>query len=143
MKKVVSIALVLAATATLHADSLEERKFWKGQMDYVNQNLDSASQACGVKFSFDWIEKDKLRDAAAKHNNSPYGICIQVIDEVGSLCRNDADGKASVAAKIKGFRCGYSNPRGLDMKAGTVVYMGNNEEANFSDWAKPWLEKHL
>jgi hypothetical protein len=143
MNKVVSIAIVLATSATLHADSLEDRKFWKGQMDYLNQNLDTASQACGVKFSFDWIEKDKLRAAAEKHQNSPFGICNSVIDEVGSLCRNDADGKASVAAKIKGFTCGYSNPRSLDLKTGIVRYMGNNEEANFSDWAKPWLEKHL
>ena len=143
MNKAAAIAIVLVTSATLHADSLEERKFWKGQMDYLNQNLESASKDCGVKFSFDWIDKDKLRTAAEKHQNSPYGICISVIDEVGSLCRNDADGKASVVAKIKGFTCGYSNPRNLDMKGGIVKYMGNNEEANFSDWAKPWLEKHL
>jgi hypothetical protein len=143
MNKAVAIAIVLVTSATLHADSLEERKFWKGQMDYLQQEIDTANKDCGVKFSFDWIEKEKLRDAAAKHQNSPYGICDQVVNEVDSLCRNDADSKASVVSKIKGFTCGYSNPRSLDMKGGIVRYMGNNEEANFSDWAKPWLEKHL
>src|ERR1700744_4941395 len=143
MNKVVAIAIVLATSATLHADSLEERKFWKEQMDYVNQKLDSANKSCGAKLTFDWVDKPKLRDEAQKHQNSPNGICTNIIDEVDSLCRSDADSKASVVSKIRGFTCGYSNPRHLDMKGGIVMYMGNNDEANFSDWAKPWLEKHL
>ncbi|MBA3456712.1 MAG: hypothetical protein H0T42_26720, partial [Deltaproteobacteria bacterium] len=45
---------------------------------------------------------------------------------------------------IKGFQCGYGKPRSLDLsKAGIVKYMGNNDEVNFSDWAKPWLMKKL
>ena len=61
-----------------------------------------------------------------------------------SLCREGDDEKASVKARIKGFQCGYAKPRTLDIsKSGMVKYMGNNEESNFSDWAKPWLMKKL
>jgi hypothetical protein len=123
--------------------SLEERKYWRGQMDYLQRSLDSAEQDCGVKFSFEWVEPAQLRQAAEANNNSPYGICASVIDEVDGLCREGADEKMSVVAKIKGFKCGYGNPRNLAFEGNTVVYMGNNEESNFSDWAKPWLMKNL
>jgi|SRR6185312_609112 len=143
MNKAVATAFVLVMSTTLHAESLEERKFWKGQMDYLSQNLEAASKSCDVKFTFDWIDKPKLREQADKTQASPNGICGAVIDEVEALCRDDADSKASVKAKIKGFTCGWSNPRSLDMKGGILQYLGNNEQANFSDWAKPWIEKHL
>ena len=144
MKKLIVFSVVLVSSSSvLHADSLEERKFWKEQMDYVNEKLEDANKVCDAKFSFDWIDKAKLRDEAKKHQNSPNGICTNVIDEVDSICRSGDDGKQSVKAKIKGFTCGYANPRSLDLKGGIVKYMGNNDEANFSDWARPWLEKHL
>lgn len=142
MKKFVIIPLLLATTV-VSADSLEERKYWKGQMDYIQRSLDAAEKDCGVQFSFDWVEKAKLREAAEKNSNSPNGICGAIVDEVDSLCRGGDDEKASVKAKIKGFKCGYAKPRKLDLKGGTVTYMGNNEESNFSDWAKPWLMKKL
>ncbi len=123
--------------------SLEERKYWRGQMDYLQRSLDSAEKDCGIRFSFEWIEPAKLREAADANNNSPYGICASVIDEVDSLCREGADEKTSVAAKIKGFKCGYAKPRNLAFDGNALVYMGNNEESNFSDWAKPWIMKNL
>jgi len=141
---ITTLALVTGTVGTLHAESLEERKFWKGQMDYLNRSLESASEKCDVKFTFEWIDKPKLREAAEKNNNSPYSICASIVDEVDSLCREGDDEKASVKAKIKGFTCGYGKPRKLDLtKAGIVKYLGNHEEANFSDWAKPWLMKKL
>lgn len=142
MKKLI-VASLLLTTAAVHAESLEERKFWKGEMDYVQKSLDDASEKCGVKFTFDWVDKAKLRTEAEKHGNSPNGICTAIVDEVDSLCRAGDDEKASVKAKIKGFQCGYTNPRKLNLTKGIVKYMGNNEEANFSDWAKPWLMKKL
>jgi hypothetical protein len=143
MNKAAATALLLVISATVHAENLEEKKFWKGELDYVNQKLESTAKDCDVKFSFDWIDKPKLRDQAEKHQNSPNGICTNVIDEVDSICRSDADSKAAVKAKIKGFTCGYADERSLDMKGGIVQYLGNNQQGNFSDWAKPWLEKHL
>lgn len=143
MKKLITASLLLA-TATVHAESLEERKYWKGQMDYVQKSLDDSEKQCGGKFSFEFVDKAKLRTEAEKHDNSPNGICTAIIDQIDSLCREGDDEKASVKAKIKGFQCGYANPRKLDLSAkGIVKYMGNNEEANFSDWAKPWLMKKL
>jgi hypothetical protein len=141
MNKLVALTLLVAATA--HADSLEEKTYWKGQMDYVKRSLDDAEEKCGVKFTFDWVDKPKLRAAAEKAGHTPNGICTAIIDEVDSLCRAGDDEKAAVKAKIKGFQCGYSKPRSLDFKGGIVKYLGNNEEANFSDWAKPWLTKRL
>lgn len=145
MKKLLVTTLVLltGTVATLHAESLEERKFWKGQMDYLNRSLDSASEKCGVKFTFAWVDKPKLRAAAEKNNNSPYSICASIVDEVEGLCREGEDEKSSVAAKIKGFQCGYGNPRSLSLSRGIIRLMGNTSEANFDDWAKPWLQKQL
>jgi hypothetical protein len=143
MKKLLAVS-VLLITSLASAESLEERKYWKGQMEYLQQSIDSAQTACDAKFSFAWVDKEKFRAEAEKANANPFGVCNAIVDEVASLCREGDDEKASVKAKIKGFQCGYAKPRKLDLsKAGTVKYMGNNEEANFSDWAKPWLMKRL
>jgi len=142
MKKLALVPFLLLSTVA-SAESLEEKKFWKGQTDYVQRSLDDASEKCGVKFTFAWVDKPKLRTEADKAGASPNGICTAAIDEVNGLCRADEDGKAAVKAKIKGFTCGYAKPRKLDLKGGIVTYLGNNDEANFSDWAKPLLEKKL
>lgn len=123
--------------------SLEERKFWQGERDYMDRSLKEAESRCGVKFSFEWVDRPTFRTESAKTNHTPYGICSSIVDEVASLCREGEDEKSSVAAKIKGFACGYGKPRTLELEGGVVKFMGNNEEANFSDWAKPWLTKHL
>lgn len=144
MNKLLALSIVLATTATLHAESLEERKYWKGQMDYINRGIEDGEKQCGVKFTFEFVDKPKLRAEAEKQSQSPYGICDSIVQEVVSLCREGDDEKASVKAKIKGFQCGYAKPRALDLsKSGVLKYMGNNEESNFSDWAKPWLMKKL
>jgi hypothetical protein len=142
MKKLIVLSALLAST-TVFADSLEEKKYWKGQMDYVQRSLDDASKQCGVKLTFDWVDKAKLRAEAEKTNTSPNGICTTIIDEVNSLCREGDDEKKSVAAKIKGFTCGYAPDRKLGLSGGIVRYMGNNQQSNFSDWARPWLMKNL
>lgn len=138
-----ALATTVAGTLLVHAETLEEKKFWEGQMNYVNERLKPASEACEVNFTFDWVDKVKLRDAAVANNWSPNGICTAIVDEVATLCRAGKDEKDAVKAKIKGFACGYAPKRALSYKGTTLVYMGNNAEANFSDWAKPWLMKHL
>ena len=143
MKKLIPFSAVLVLSSTLHAESLEEKKFWKDQTDYVNEKLASANEQCSTKFSFDWVDKATLRDQTKKHGHSPNGVCGEIIAVVESICRSGDDGKQAVKAKIKGFTCGYAQPRALDLKGGIVKYMGNNEESNFNDWAQPWLEKHL
>jgi hypothetical protein len=143
MSACTALVVTVAGALTLRADTLEEKKFWEGQMNYMNDALKPAAEACGVQFTFDWVDKVKLRDAAVANNWSPNGICSGIVNEVGSLCRQGKDEKDAVKAKIKGFTCGYAAKRTLDFKGSTVVYMGNNAEANFSDWAKPWLMKHL
>jgi len=143
MRKLIVIPALCVAATLVHAESLEEKKFWKVQTDYVNRALETASKKCDVKFTFEWVGKEKLRDEAQKHHHSPNGICSAIIDGVTSICREGDDEKAAVKAKITAFKCGYANPRTLDLKDGVVTYMGNNEQANFSDWAKPWLMKRL
>jgi hypothetical protein len=143
MKKLLALSVILAATTTIRAESLEEKKYWKEEMDYMNRALTDAAAQCGVKFTFDWVDKAKLRAEAEKNNNSPNGICDSIVNEVGGICRQGEEEKAAVKAKIKGFTCGYQNPRSLELKGGIVKFMGNNQEANFSDWAKPWLMKKL
>jgi hypothetical protein len=143
MNKLLALSVLLATTATVRAESLEEKKFWKGEMDYIQRALDDGEKTCGVKFTFEWVDKAKLRAEAEKNNNTPNGICDSIIQEVTGICREGDEEKAAVKAKIKGFQCGYQKPRTLELKGGIVKFMGNNQEANFSDWAKPWLMKKL
>jgi hypothetical protein len=143
MTKQLFIASILLASTIVSAESLEEKTYWKGENDYINKSIDSANESCGTKFSFDWVDRPTFRTQAQKADNSPSSICLQIVDQVGGLCRDGDDQKAAVKAKIKGFRCGYSKPRSLDLAGGVIKYMGNNDEANFSDWAKPWLMKKL
>ncbi len=141
---ITSLALLTGTIGTLHAESLEERKYWKGQMYSLTSAIENGETECGVKFTVEFIDKPKLRAEAEKSNTNPSSICGLVVQEVVSLCREGEDEKASVAAKIKGFQCGYGKPRKLDLnKAGIVKHMGNIEEPNFSAWAKPWLMKKL
>jgi len=142
MKNLLALS-VLLASSTAAAESLEERKYWKGQMDYVQRSLDSAAEQCGVKFSFNWVDKPKLRAETEKSGHSPYGVCATIIDEVEMICREGEDEKKSVAAKIKGFTCGHTKDRKLGLSGGIVRYLGNNDQANFSAWARPWLLKNL
>jgi len=142
MKKLLVLALLLASS-TVVADSLEEKKFWKGEMDYVQRSLDDAQTQCGVKLTFDWVDKAKLRAETEKSNHSPNGVCTAIIEEVAGICREGEEEKKSVTAKIKGFTCGYAKSRTLGLSGGVVKYMGNNDQANFSEWAKPWLLKNL
>ncbi|MBC7973512.1 MAG: hypothetical protein H7138_00900 [Myxococcales bacterium] len=142
-KSLVALSILVATTASLHAESLEERKYWKGQMDYINRAVADGEKACGVKFSFELVGKEQLRAEMEKNNHSPNGICNEIIKEVTRLCRAGNDEKTAVKAKITGFQCGYGKPRSLDLKGGVVSYMGNGEESSFSAWAKPWLMKKL
>jgi hypothetical protein len=143
MKKLLAFSVVLAATTTVRAESLEEKKYWKEEMDYMNRALDYGKEQCGVKFTFEWVDKAKLRAEAEKNNNSPNGICDSIVNEVSGICRLGEEEKAAVKAKIKGFACGYAKSRTLELKGGIVTFMGNNQQSNFSDWAKPWLMKKL
>jgi len=145
MKNLLAFAILAttASTSLVHAESLEDKKFWKKQMDYINQAVEKADKACGVKFTFDLVEKEKLHEEADKTKHSPSGICDAIVSEVATLCRKGEDEKSAVASKIKGFKCGFTKPRSLDLKGGTLTYMGNNQESNFSEWARPWLMKHL
>jgi len=143
MKNVVVLSIVLATAGAARADSLADKKYWKGQMDYVERSLKAGEEACGVKFTFEWVDKDKLRAEAEKNSNSPNGICTNIIDEVVSLCHEGDEDKAAVSKQLKGFTCGYAKERTLQVKGGVVKYMGNNQQSNFSSWAKPILEKSL
>jgi hypothetical protein len=142
MKKLLALSVIIASS-TVHAESLEEKKFWKGQMDYVQRSLDDANKQCGVKFTFDWVDKATLRAETEKTNHSPNGVCSAIIEEVTSICREGEDEKKAVTAKIKGFTCGYAKERKLSLAGGSLKFMGNLEQSNFSDWAKPWLLKNL
>lgn len=142
MKKLLVLAILLA-TSTAGAESLEEKKYWKGEMDYVQRSLDDAEKQCGAKFGFEWVDKPKLRAEVEKTNHSPNGVCSAIIEEVTSICREGEEEKKAVTAKIKRFSCGFAKERKLDLTGGNLKYMGNNNQSNFSDWAKPWLLKKL
>lgn len=135
--------ILLSTIVIARAESLEEKKYWKGQQNYIDRELQIADKACGTTFKFMWVDQPKLRDEVTKTNHSPYGVCANIITTVSSICREGKDEAETVKAKISGFECGYAKDRTLDLKGGVVKYLGNNTQPNFSDWAKPWLLKRL
>jgi hypothetical protein len=102
-----------------------------------------AEKACGTKFTFEWVDPPTLRAETEKTNHTPNGVCLNIVNTVATICRGGADEKETVKAKITGFTCGYAKERTLDFTGGVVKYLGNNTQANFHDWAKPWLLKRL
>ncbi len=141
MKKLLALSICISAIA--HAESLDDRKYWREQTKYMTRHLETAEKACGTKFTHTWVEPEKFRAQAEKLRQSPFAICNDIVNRVAILCRAGDDEKATVVAKIKGFQCGFSNPRSLSLTGGTLRLMGNHTEANFDDWAKPWLQKQL
>ena len=142
MKKLVTACILMTAVVA-SAESLEEKQYWKRQRNYIDKDIATADKACGTKFTFDWVDQPTLRAEVEKTKHTPNGVCGNVIDQVATICRLGDDEKATVKAKITGFQCGYAKERTLDLKSGVVKYMGNNVQSNFSDWARPWLLKHL
>ena len=142
MTKLVAFS-ILFATSAASAESLEERTYWRGQLDDISPNLADAEEYCGVKLTFELVGKPTLREGAKKDAITPKGICDDPIDEVIKLCRTGDDEKAAVAAKLKGFTCGYDKSRKLDVKSGIVVYRGNTVQPRFSDWARAILLEKL
>ncbi|MEO7731803.1 MAG: hypothetical protein ABIY55_12575, partial [Kofleriaceae bacterium] len=124
MNKLLALAFLATTTTTslVHAESLEEKTYWKKQMDYINKAVEKTDKACDLKLTFEFVDKDKLRTEAEKNKNSANGICGAIIEEVASLCRKGEDEKTAVKAKIKGFQCGFAKPRTLDLKGGLVTY---------------------
>ena len=94
-------------------------------------------------FTFEVVDKDKLRADHDNKNQSPYAVCDGMIERVIILCRAGGDEKAAVKSKITGFQCGHGKPRSLALDKGILRYRNNLDEANFDDWAKPALEKKL
>lgn len=144
MKSLVTACLLLSTIAVVaNAESLEEKKYWKSQRNYIDRELQIADKACGTTFSFDWVDPPTLREETAKTKHSPNGVCINIITTVASICREGKDAADTVKAKITGIQCGHAASRSLDFKGGIVKYMGNNTQPNFSAWAKPWLMQRL
>jgi hypothetical protein len=144
MKTAVTVA-ILASTLSVvaRAESLEEKKFWKSQRNYIDRELAIADKACGTHLAFEWVDPPTLRAEVAKTKHSPMGDCTNIITTVASICREGKDEAATVRSKITAIQCGFSKERTLDFKGGVVTYMGNNTQPNFTDWAKPWLMKRL
>ena len=143
MKTLVTACLVLATTSAASAESLEEKQFWKRERNYIDRELQNVEKYCGFALTFEWVDKPTLRAEVEKTNHTPNGVCSNIIQTVWSICRGGDDEKAAVKAKIKGFECGFKKERSLDLKGGIVKYLGNNNQSNFTDWAKPWLLKKL
>ncbi len=137
-------ALPALTVQTVHADeSLESVEYWKGQMAYMKDKIDSANQKCGTTFAFEWSNKEDLRKKAGDHNNSPNGICSNVFDSLWSVCDKGDEAKNRVKTKIKGVSCGYGKPRSMTLSGTKLVAGANNEESNWGDWATPTLMKML
>lgn len=124
------VASVLAVTSLAHAESLEERKYWRAKMDRIEGKLKEAIESCGVELTFEYVGKEALRENAEKEKYAPNVLCQYVIEQVGSRCRDGDKPKAAVARKVKGMQCTYGAKRSVTFKNGIVLLKGNGHDFN-------------
>ena len=143
MNKPFAIAILVTAGAAHAEESLEDKTYWKPQQTLIDRSMVEVEKRCGPGIAFEWVDKPKFRAAAEKSQYTPFGVCDNMVQLVASICRAGEDEKKAVGAKIKTISCGYAKARTLDLKGGKLKYMGNNDEGNWHDWAKPALTKKL
>jgi hypothetical protein len=142
MKALLSLSIVLA-TSVVSAESLEERRYWKAQMQDINESIKEGEKDCGVTFEFEFIDRDKLRAALEKTGWPPGKTCDVIVYEAVRLCKEHEKSKSAVAAKIKSFRCGFAKERKMTLKSGVVTYMNNDTQPNPEQWAREQLLNNL
>jgi hypothetical protein len=142
MKALISLSIILA-TSVVSAESLEERKYWKEQMVEVNDSIEWGEEHCGVKFEFEFVDKEKLRAELENTRWPPGKVCGVIVSEAVRLCREGDKPKAAVTAKIKSFRCGFAKERKMTLKNGVVTYMNNQTQPNPEQWAREQLLDNL
>jgi hypothetical protein len=69
MKTLLTVCALLVAT-TVFAESLEEKKFWKRQRDYIDETLKRTNKACETNLTFDWDNQIQLRTEVEKTKHS-------------------------------------------------------------------------
>jgi hypothetical protein len=137
------ITVLLLATTFAQAESLEEKKYWKRQKDYLDEHMKVAEKHCKAKFTFNWVDQPTLRSETEKTKHMPHSVCGNIIDAVRSICQDGEEEAATVRAKITGFSCGFAANRTVKLEGGIVKFAGNNVQPNFLNWAKPILLKSL
>jgi hypothetical protein len=142
MKALLSLSIMLA-TSAVSAESLEERKYWRAQMVEVNEAIEWGEEHCGVKFEFEFVDKDKLRAELENTSWPPGKVCEAIISEAARLCREGDKPKAAVTTKIKSFRCGFAKERKMTLKSGVVTYMNNQTQPHPGQWAREQLLNNL
>jgi hypothetical protein len=139
MNKIFVIA-VLITTSLVHAESLEERRYWKAEMRDIEDYRAEAVQSCGVELTFEYIGKDALRADAERAKYLPHVLCGYIVKEVGSQCRDGEKQKASVAAKVKGIQCTFGDKRSVTVKNGIVLLKGNGDMHSLAGYVRDQLK---
>jgi len=138
------VGSVLVLTSLVHAESLEERKYWKGQMVRLEQKLSVVVDSCGVEIPFEYVGKEALRANAEKEKYSPNVLCGYVVAEVGSQCLDGEKRKAAVAKKVKAMQCTWAPKRSITVKNGIVLLKGNGHEfSGLAGFVRDELKKKL
>jgi hypothetical protein len=138
-----SVVMVFGLGQMAKAESLAEKKKWKEQMEYLeNEELKPMNQACGTEIKFEF-EKDSLKNWP--EGKSVYGYCAHVLGTMRGMCA-DEDSKKEIASKVKKVVCkNEGKGKKLQLKlSGSTLHWGIDEDGyNIDDFCKEWLMKNL
>jgi len=137
------VASVLLVSSLARAESLEERKYWRGQMAMLDSDLREANEECEVEITFEYIDKAEMRAAAEKGKFSPRVVCNPLIKEIARTCRDGDKRKAAVAKKAKTLQCGYSTNKTLTVKGGVVRMKATFEVTQRTNWVPDQLKAKI
>jgi hypothetical protein len=138
-----SVVLVFGLGQAAKAESLAEKKKWKDQMEYLeNEELKPMNTACGTEIKFDF-DKDSFKNWP--EGSSIYGYCGEVLGTLRTMC-GEEDAKKEIASKVKKVVCkneGKGKKLGLKLGGSTLHWGVAEDAANLGDFCKEWLMKNL
>ncbi len=147
-------ALAIAGVGCAHAQSaaptetLAQREYWAGQMDYTQRTLDSIESTCGgrIAFAYDRASWWPHKDALAARATSPNGRCDDVLNALVNICYGDPEAARVVLANVKSVECGYGGINTgfkLQLEAGKLRYDVEVERHNVGEEIANWLKDRM
>lgn len=142
MNKIIALA-VLLTTSVVHADSLEDRTYWKAEMRDIEDRRKRIVVECGIDVPFEYIGKEALRADAEKKKYAPHVLCDYVVNEVRSQCGDGPKRKAAVVAKVKHIQCGLAAKRSVTVKGGVVLFQVPADFSGLAGWIRDELIRKI
>lgn len=146
LRRLLLAALVVAPAAG--AETLAQRDYWAGQMQYTQRKLDELRERCNVEIEFAY-DRDAWwaqRDEVAARGASPNGRCEDALNAMLNVCWDDAEGSRRIQEAIRRVECGLGGfDRGFraTLENGTFRYDVEIDRSNPLEALTAFLKEKL